>query len=204
MMRTTFRGIFVRGLIALLPVIATIYLVVWLVTGLESLLGTAMRQMLGEGPYVPGMGLAMGIVIIFAVGLLMQAWLARELWELGERTLGRMPLVRFIFSAAKEIVGYVSGTERPQGQAVVAVRIGDPPVRVLGLITREDLPFSNQDPDDPLVAVFLAWSYQVGGFTIFVPRSSLEPVDMTPQEAFRLSFTAGVTTQTQTKAGTEG
>jgi uncharacterized membrane protein len=199
MARITVRGIFIRGLVALLPVIATVYLVVWLVTGLESLLGTVLRELLPEGLYVPGMGLAVGVVIIFVVGLLMQAWLAREIWEIGERILRRMPLVRAIFGAAKEIVGYISGTNRPQGQAVVAVKIGDPPVRVLGLITREDLSFLTQDPDDTLVCVFLAWSYQVGGFTIFVPRSSLEPVAMSPQEAFRLSFTAGVTSQTGTK-----
>ena len=195
MVRSTVRGIFVRGLVALLPAIASIYLVVWLVTSLESFLGTALRRILTDELYVPGMGLAVGIAVIFVVGLLMQAWIARELWQLGERILSRMPIVRPIFGAAKEVVGYVSGTERAPGQSVVAVKIGDPPVRVLGLVTREELPFLNQDPDDPLVSVFLAWSYQVGGFTIFVPRSSLEPVAMTPQEAFRLSFTGGVTTK---------
>jgi uncharacterized membrane protein len=188
----TVRSIFFSGLVAVLPAIATAYLVVWLVTSLEAALGAVLRYVLPVESYIPGMGLLAGLGVVFAVGLAMQAWLGRELWSLGERLLSRMPVVSQIFSAVKEIVTYVSGSAGPSGNAVVAVTIGTPGVRMLGLVTRETIDFLESASDDT-VAVFLPWSYQVGGFTVFVPRSALEPVSLTPREALRLSLTAGVT-----------
>lgn len=185
--------IFFTGLIAALPIVATVSLVIWLVTSLESLLGSMLRHVLAEGAYVPGMGLAVGIVGVFLIGLAMQAWLGRELLKLGEKLLHRMPFVSQVFGAVKEIVSYVSGSEQPRADAVVVVRIGEPPVRMLGLITRDELDFLPEHARDGQVAVFLPWSYQIGGFMVFVARSALEPVDITPQEALRLSLTAGVT-----------
>ncbi|HSG65718.1 MAG TPA: DUF502 domain-containing protein [Gammaproteobacteria bacterium] len=188
----TVRSIFFSGLIAVLPAIATIYLVVWLVMGFEAALGTVLRYALPAERYVPGMGLLAGLGVVFVVGLAMQAWLGRELWNLGEKLLRRMPLVSQIFGAVKEIVTYVSGSAQPSGNAVVAVKLGEPPVRMLGLVTRDSLEFLDSAPGDEQVAVFLPWSYQVGGFTVFVSRRLLEPVDLTPREALRLSLTAGV------------
>jgi len=188
----TVRGIFFSGLVAVLPAIATIYLVVWLVTSLEAALGAVLRYVLPAESYLPGMGLLAGLGVVFVVGLAMQAWLGRELWNLGERLLSRMPVVSQIFSAVKEVVTYVSGSAEPSGNTVVAVTIGTPGVRMLGLVTRETIDFLDSASDDT-VAVLLPWSYQVGGFPVFVPRSALEPLDLTPREALRLSLTAGVT-----------
>lgn len=194
------RSIFLSGLVAVLPIMATIWLVIWLVTGLESFLGSMLRYIVPASSYVPGMGLAVGIVGVFLVGLAMQAWLGRELWGLGERILRRMPLVSQIFGAVKEIVSYVSGSEQPNADTVVAVKIGDPPVRMIGLVTRESLSFLPSEAGDDQIAVFLPWSYQVGGFTVFVPRSAVETVALKPQEALRLALTAGVTRQREQRS----
>lgn len=187
-----FRQVFLKGLIAILPLAATIYLIIWLVGALESLLGPVLRFIVPQGMYVPGMGIGLGLVLTFLAGLALQAWFTQKIWSWGERLLDRMPMVRPIYRAVKQIISYVGGTEQPHGQAVVAVEFGDIPVRLLGLMTRDKLDFLPQHAGDDLIAVFLPWSYQIGGITVFVPRSTVEPVDMTPQEALRLSLTAGV------------
>lgn len=188
-----FRQTFLTGLIAVLPLVATVYLLIWLISALESLLGPVLQLVLPEGVYFPGMGIGLGLILTFLAGLALQAWLTRRLWSLGERLLDRMPMVRPIYRAAKQVISYVGGTEQPHGQAVVTVKFGELPIRLLGLMTRDKLDLSPQHAEEDLIAVFLPWSYQIGGITVFVPRASVEPVDLSPQEALRLALTAGVT-----------
>jgi uncharacterized membrane protein len=190
--------VFLKGLIAIIPVAVTIYLVIWLASGFEAMFGSAIEYLLPTGSYVPGMGLVMGVLLIFFVGLMLQTWFTRQLWELGEKLLDRMPLVRPVFGSLKQVVAYMSGAEQPKGNRVVMVSLGDPPLRMLGLVTQERLEFLAKNDADETVAVFLPWSYQIGGFTVFLPRSALVRVDLTPQEALRLALTAGVTSQLQT------
>ena len=186
------RQVFLKGLFAILPVAVTIYLIVWLASGFESLFGSIIEYLLPAGAYVPGMGLLVGIGVIFGVGLMLETLVTRRLWELGLRLIDRMPLVRSVFSAIKQVVGYVSGTDQPEGRRVVMVTLADPPVRLLGLVTRENPDFLDTNARDATVAVFLPWSYQIGGFTVFVPRSALTEIELTPQEALRLAMTAGI------------
>jgi uncharacterized membrane protein len=73
------------------------------------------------------------------------------------------------------------------------VTIGDTPLRLIGFITREDfgdLPVGIGGDD--AVAVYLPMSYQIGGFTTMVPRSAVQPVDMSIEQAMRFAVTAGM------------
>src|SRR5690606_26229927 len=75
--------------------------------------------------------------------------------------------------------------------SVVLVTLQDG-VRMIGLVTRENLKTVADGAGEEDVAVFLPWSYQVGGITVYVPRSRLTPLDMTVEQGFRFAFTAGV------------
>jgi uncharacterized membrane protein len=75
------------------------------------------------------------------------------------------------------------------------VRYGDPPVRLLGLVTRSDVDYGPQDTNESLIAVFLPWSYQVGGFTVYVPHTSIEKLELGREAALRLAITAGVSAE---------
>jgi len=193
-MRYVYR-VFLKGLLAVLPLAVTGYLILWLATTFESLFKPLLTQLFPEGYYVPGMGVGMGLVGVFAVGLMLQAWFMQRLWRWGEKLLDRMPLVRQIYGALKQLVDYLGGDEQPGGSTVVMVRLGVPPVRLLGLVTRNDVDYGPQDTEERLVAVFLPWSYQVGGFTVYVPHTAVEKLELTREEALRLAVTAGVSAE---------
>ena len=194
-MRYLYR-VFLKGLLAVLPLAVTAYLVIWLATTFESLFQPLLTRLLPHDAYVPGMGVATGLAGVFAIGLMLQAWFMQRVWRWGEALLDRMPLVRPVYGALKQIVGYLSGDEQPHGSAVM-VKFGDPPIRLLGLVTRDDVDYAPQEGDDELVAVFLPWSYQVGGFTVYVPSASIEKVNLPREDALRLAITAGVSAETQ-------
>lgn len=70
--------IILTGLIAVLPIAATFYLLVWLMTAAEDVLGGLLKFSLPGGWYWPGMGVAAGVVMIFLVGLVKENFFARK------------------------------------------------------------------------------------------------------------------------------
>ena len=88
---------------------------------------------------------------------------------------------------------------------VVLVQLPGQSFQVIGFVTREqfdDLPFS-PTAEDP-VAVYMPMSYQIGGYTLFLPRSSLTPLDMPFEQAMRLVLTGAVTKQREDSGETPG
>jgi uncharacterized membrane protein len=186
------RRVFFQGLIAVLPIVATVYLTIWLFASLESLIRPVLSWVLPESDYLPGMGITAAIIVVFGLGFALEAIFARRFWTIAERLVDRMPVVSHIYGAIKQVISYVGEAEASGAKTVVMVRSGNGKMRMLGLVTRENLAFIPQQTDEDLIAVFLPWSYQVGGFTVFVPRSAVEPAELTPQEALRFCLTAGI------------
>ncbi|MDA1331302.1 MAG: DUF502 domain-containing protein [Proteobacteria bacterium] len=185
--------IFLTGLFTVLPVLATIYLLVWLFTTAESFMGYPLQMILPDGIYVVGMGLVAGCLGVFLIGILMRAYFIRFIFDLTERFFLKVPLIKTIYSALREFFGLFTGDDKGENFQVVMVDMPNLDVRLLGFLTREefsDLPFDMVPKG--CVAVYLPMSYQIGGYTIFVPRSRLTPVDMPREQAMRLIITAGI------------
>ncbi len=181
--------LFLKGLATIIPIALTLLIVLWLAGLAEDGVGFLIKLVLPDAWYVTGMGLVAGIALVIAIGLLSQVWLFRKLIDLGEGILDRMPLVKSVFRATKDFVDYFSSEDGQRfGQAVV-VRHPGLGVGMMGFVTREDfseLPFG----EDGEVAVYLPMSYQIAGFTVFVPRGWLEPIDLPFEDSVRLVLTA--------------
>ena len=188
-------GIFLKGLAAVLPIAITLYLLYWIGSSAESLLGGLLKQVMPERWYVPGMGLVAGGGLIFLLGILLNAYVVQTLWDWGERLLSRIPFVKTIYGATQDLmVFFANDQEQALGQ-VVTVPLGDTGYRVVGFVTRQDLSTLPEGLGaDDTVAVYTPMSYQIGGYTLLVPRSAVVPVDMTVEEALRFALTAGVST----------
>jgi uncharacterized membrane protein len=183
-------AVFFRGLVVILPITLTIALVWWLATGAEQWLGSFVREVLGWR-YWPGLGIALGVTIVFAAGLLVHDPITR--WLLGrlDALMQRIPLVKSIYLAIRDIASYMSQDGKKGFKQVVAVRVQD--MRLIGFVTTEGLPgLPAQDPADPLVGVYLPMSYGIGGYTVYLPKSQIEPLDMSLEDAMRLTLIGGV------------
>ncbi len=179
------------GFITLLPIILTIYLLYWLGISSEEVMGNALRNILPENSYFPGLGMFTGVTVVFIVGLLMNAYLVRKLFSFGEEVLYRLPLIKSIYRAFRDFFDFFSPNKEGLGQVVSVTLNG---MELVGFVTQEDqqrLPPSFRDRDS--VLVYLPMSYMVGGYTILVPRSELRPLDMARDEAMRFVLTAGIT-----------
>lgn len=188
-------GLFLTGLITLLPIFVTLYVLYWVGVSLEALLGRLLEFFLPERFYHPGMGLLAGVLLILVVGVFMSAWIGRRLFTLSESLFFRIPLVKTLYGATRDFTNLFAKSGRTRFSKVVIVRLGNPPLRVLGFITSETtdcLPGALLPEGEESVIVYLPLSYQIGGHTVVVPRSSIEPTDLTFEEAMRFIITAGV------------
>jgi uncharacterized membrane protein len=186
--------LFLQGLAVTIPVALTLAIAWWLAASAERLLGGMLIRILPEGWYIPGLGLVSAIALILLVGLLSHVIIFQRLFEWGESVVARLPLIKTIYSALKDFFGYFSPGAQQSFSKVVMVRLPGHEFEVMGFVTREtfdDLPLDPQ-ADDP-VAVYLPMSYQIGGYTLYLPRSALTPVELPFEDAMRLAVTGGVT-----------
>ncbi|MFW6159406.1 MAG: DUF502 domain-containing protein [Planctomycetota bacterium] len=187
--------LFLKGLAVVLPAALTAYLLYWFAWKAESALGGLLQNLLPEDWYLPGLGLVLAAGLILLVGLLSEAWLFRSIGRLARRGIGRVPVVKTIYRSIQDIITFLQKTsDEDQLNQVVLVEFSDK-LRMVGFVTREDLeplPDVLDVEEDPAVAVYLPMSYQIGGYTTFVPRSALTKIDMPVQEALRMVFLAGV------------
>ncbi len=184
--------LFFKGLATIIPIALTLIIVLWLAGLAEDGFGRMLQWVLPESWYIRGMGFVVGVGAVMLIGLLSQVYLFRKLIDFGEAILDRMPVVKSVYRATKDFVEYFSGDNGERFNQVVMVRHPDLKLSVLGFITREDfdsLPFGKEGE----VAVYLPLSYQIAGYTIFVPREWCEPVDMPFEDAVRLILTAAMT-----------
>ena len=189
--------IFLTGLVAVFPVFATLYVLFWLLISAETLLGEGIRLVVPEHYYRPGMGVVAGLLLIFLAGILLRALLMRKLFDLGAGLLYRIPFIKTVYGAFRDLVHFVSesGAARGNGKQVVMVKLGAPGIEIMGFVTRRD--FKDLPPafgKESHVAVYIPMSYQVGGHTVIVPESAIRPVDMSMEQAMRFALTAGMTT----------
>lgn len=183
--------ILLKGLVAILPIGLTIYLIYWLGITTEELLSGPIRWFVPPDDYIPGMGLIAGFIVLFIVGLLVNAYVIRRSMKVVENLVMRVPVVKTVYGALRDVTKLVDTSGRKSElERVVMVQFG--PGRVMGFVTQEHAALPGIDTDNDLVAVYLPMSYQIGGYTVYLPRSHIEPTDLSVEAAMRIVLTGGL------------
>jgi uncharacterized membrane protein len=180
---------FLNGLLAFLPIFVTIYAIYYFGQWLDRFSSELAHAVAPGLPYLPGIGIAVGIVAILILGVLVSSGLTRWIYTLIEIPLKHLPVVRELYVALKQLTEFLKPDDGRHVEQVVSVRHPDFPGSMVGLVMRQDV----DDLDDRIasgdcVAVYLPLSYQIGGYTLFIPRDWVTPVDMSVERAMRASL----------------
>ncbi|MBX6319095.1 DUF502 domain-containing protein [Pigmentiphaga sp.] len=181
---------FFRGLITILPLALTIYLLYVCIAWMEALALAVLHPFIGKF-YFPGLGLVLGVLGIIAVGMLVSKHRVRRLLSYVELPFTSIPVIKSIYSSLKSFADYFSPTTAQGGQQVVILRPPGQEIELVGLVTRRStagLPEGFLEGER--VAVYLPMGYMIGGYTVFVPTSWVTPIDMSVEEAMRSSLIA--------------
>lgn len=185
-----------QGLAALIPIGLTVGVVLFLGVWLEKLLANPFKGLFpgSNEVYRMGMGILSFLLLMFLCGLLMKLWLVRKLIGMVEGWLSQLPLVKTLFGAIKDVMNFVGGGDGTSKGDMVVVVTGDNGWRQLGIVTRQDfstLPPELRGDNRDAIAVYLPFSYQLGGFTYFIERSRCKPVPgMSVEDAMRYAMMA--------------
>jgi uncharacterized membrane protein len=182
-------NLFLQGLIAVLPIVATLAILFWLGIYTEAFLGGIIKIILPTSWYWPGMGLLAGVIVVFVVGLLVDYYLFQRFGEITEGIFIRIPVVKTIYNGVRDIARFLTPSKdgRETGTPVL-VRVADD-MRVIGFVTGNNMPYETEEES---VAVYMPMSYQIGGYTVYMPKSRVEPLNMPVEQAMRMVLTAGM------------
>ena len=194
----TLTGVFLRGMVVVLPITLTVALLAWLALTAEDYLGGLLRYLLPESQYWPGLGIALSVALIFAVGLLVSGRIFRRLLGYADSLMARIPFVKSIYLSIRDVATFMSGDSQKGFSQVVAVHIQE--MRLIGFVTTEDpkgLP--GKSASDKIIGVYLPMSYGIGGYTVYLPKALVEPLDMSLEDAMRVTLSGGVSSENKLK-----
>lgn len=183
--------IFFKGLIVVLPITLTFYLLFWASINIESLFGSGLRILMGQDLYIPGLGILLTLAFVFLVGLLVDNYVTGRFFAWLTQSLERIPLIKVIYNPLKDLMALIPGrsNEKDKPQRVVLVPLEGLGVEVMGLVTREDL---DEIDETSKVTVYVPFSYMLGGMTLIVPKGKVKKVNMPVDQALKLSVTAWI------------
>lgn len=186
------RGAILRGMVVVIPIGLTLWLLWWFGTSTEALLHRAITLVLPEELYWPGMGIAAAVVLLLVAGTLVNALIVRRLLQSWEAFLDRIPVVKTIYGASRDFMKLLpAGGGHSDLRRVVLARFGE--ARLVGFVTQDDAAELGLSPSiEGLVAVYFPMSYQIGGYTVMLPRAALEPLNVPVETAMRLVLTGGL------------
>ena len=182
-----------QGLAAVLPVCITISILIWLFSYTEQMTRQVLLWFLPEESYFPGMGILFAILLLIAAGLLMHAYGIRYLLRLSDRLFVRIPLIKSIYGAIQDMMRVFSLAEKKELKSVVSVDVGNGN-HLIGFVTGVQsgkLLFGNNENGEDVVGVYLPMSYQIGGYTVYVDKQRLTPLDISVEDAMRIVITGG-------------
>jgi uncharacterized membrane protein len=187
--------IFFKGLILVLPITLTFYLLIWASYKIESLFGETIERLVGKWLYIPGLGILVTVVFIFLVGLLVDNYITGRFFSWLTNALEKVPLIKVIYNPLKDLMALIPGrsSDENKPQKVVLVPLEGLGVQVLGLVTREELhELNGPNQGANLISVYVPLSYMLGGITVLIEREKVRKVDIPVEQALKLSVTAWI------------
>lgn len=176
-MRTLLRY-FAQGALTAMPIAATLYVVITIVGFVDGLLRFD----------VPGLGLLVTLALLTLLGFVASSVIGSRFVALAEALLGRLPLVKILYHAFKDLVGAFVGNKKGFDKPVM-VRMPGAELWAFGFTTREHLPMPGLEEH---VAVYFPQSYNVAGNVVAVPRSSVTPLAVKSSELMSFVVSGGI------------
>jgi uncharacterized membrane protein len=168
---------FLRGLIIVVPIALTLYLIYEAFLRIDRLLNLPYR----------GVGFAVTIVLIVLIGALASNFFVRKFLQFTEAVFTRAPLVRLIYASIRDLLEAFVGDQKRFNQPV-AVSLTDG-VRAIGFMTQEDLAFLAMPGQ---VAVYLPFSYSMAGTLVIVPTARVDRLAVDSASVMALVVSGGV------------
>lgn len=192
------RTYFLAGLIVVLPVVVSFYVLVSLFQYFDGLFALWIGSIPVIGPRlvaIPGVGLILNLSVIVLVGMLTANIVGRRILAYGDRLFSQTPVIRSIYNAVKQIVDAFASSSDGAFQQVVLVEYPRLGAYAIGFLTSSIEGEVSQHIGSDVVAVFIPTTPNpTSGMLILLPRASVRKLSMSVDDGLKLIVSGGVVT----------
>ena len=174
-------GYFFRGLLLIVPVAVIVIVGVGALTWLDQIVHVN----------IPGLGIVIVLVSIVLIGWLGSTFFYQRLAEIGDDLLRRIPFLKTIYDALKDLMEGLVGSKKKFDRPVMITPLDGSGLAQLGFLTQEDL--THLGIDNTHVAVYVPYSFAWSGRLFIVPVSCVTPIDAKAAEVMKFILSGGVT-----------
>ncbi len=183
-------GYLLRGIFFVLPLLLSLYIIILLIKWVDGIF----YQILPNSIHIPGFGALCIILALMLIGFISTTQWFSYGWKWIERFILRIPILNSLYRSVKNITDYVNPNNQLLDGRSVIVNLPGMDIQMMGFLTRRNLHSVSEvlEEDEDRVAVYFPMSYQVGGFTVFVPKRYVEQINIGVDEMMQGTLMAWV------------
>ena len=189
------RHYFATGLLVTLPVFITAYLIFVVFRFIDGIFGKVLNIYFKKhlGFAVPGVGIILGLIIVFLIGFVAANFFGKRLFKAMEGWFLKFPFIRQIYPAAKQIVDSFISKDSPAFKKVVLVEYPSKGLWAIGFVTNDSLREAQEKSGRDLVHVFIATTPSpLTGFLTLIPREEIKILDISVEDGVKLIISGGI------------
>ena len=191
------RDTFISGLLAIIPVGVTLYILWFFYQWIDGLVGknTPFGLMVQKalGRWIPGLGIYITLIVVLLIGIATRSFLGRVLQYYMERVFFSLPGVRKMYATLKQFTNALLNRESSMAfQKVVVFEYPKKGIYVLGLVTNEELgKLQDETGEEKLLVYAPTAPNPLSGMMLIVPKSKVTYVDMPVEDALSMVLSSG-------------
>jgi uncharacterized membrane protein len=188
--KNTLKRYFVSGILVIVPMVVTYLVLLFLLTSIDGILSPLVMKVFGYT--VPGLGILVSILLIMLAGILTRGVVGGRLVYYWEKFLHALPLVRTIYSPAKQLILSIAGPQTEKFNRVVVIPYPRQGVYSLAFAA-EEVDLTGRGIEGEFVSVFIpSTPTPFTGFVVMVNKEDLHPIDITIEEAIKFLVSGGI------------
>lgn len=195
--KTNFKNNLLSGLVLTIPIFITIIVLRAIFNLFDDLILPFVQKYLDVN--IPGLGIFIGLLLIYFVGMITKNFFAKKAIERGEKILTKIPIAKTVYSSVKQILMTISGPEKSSFKKVLLVEYPRKGIYSVGFLNGE---IYNESEDKILLSVLVVTSVNpTSGFLILVPPDEAMFTKTSVEEAMKLIVSGGIVTPKTMKIG---
>jgi uncharacterized membrane protein len=189
-----FRAQFVAGILVIVPVGATVLILVWLFNSIDHILQPVVNAIFGRT--IPGVGFAATIILIYVVGVIARNFIGKRIIRYGESLLGKVPIFRYLYTGIRQILESFAAPDKTGFMRVVLTEFPKDGIWTIGFVTNE----ITQENGEKLLSVLIPtsptpWS----GFLQILKEKDVIPTTISIEDAIKMVVSCGITIPKETQ-----
>jgi uncharacterized membrane protein len=198
------KNIFLAGLAVVIPVGVTDYILAFIVGMMDSFLAVLPGKAHPDrmlGFHVPGLGVVFTVLLVFLAGLIARSWLGYKVVGAGERLVTRIPVVKNIYQATKQLVDALLGGKVRDFKKLVLIEFPRTGVYTLAFVTGRTVGEAQEKTGEGRLNVFVPTTPNpTSGYYLIVPEEETVDLDMKVEDALKLLISGGLIVPERGKA----